>query len=113
MDAKIVITLLGTQGSSSQDYAARLWQGLIGEYYHHRWSTWYELMEDTLRKNVSYVEGPWATELRHWQERWVRTDNTQYSTEPTGNAADISQRMYDQYSRLLRLQSEGDGTTVL
>ena len=130
IDAKTVITLLGTHGSSSQDYAPRLWQGMLGEYCefridlsppqlpvqrvagtflidhywftdHHRWASWYDMIEATLLANTTYTEGPWSTVLRDYQDRWLLND-TRYRTEVAGNAVEISKALYANYSHLLR-----------
>ena len=64
IDAKDVITLLGTHGSSSEEYAPRLWQGMLAGYYHHRWRMWYDHIEETFLANKTYDEAPYAAALR-------------------------------------------------
>ena len=101
IDAKDVITLLGTQGSSSEEYAPRLWQGILAGYYHHRWEMWYDHIEETLLANKTYDEAPYAAALRDWQERWLLSD-TRYRTQPRGDAVQLSKALFDKYSHLLR-----------
>ena len=101
IDAKTIVTLMGTSGAASEEYADRLWQGMLSDYYLPRWSQWYDFVEATLAANKTYDETPFAAELRVWQERWVLSD-TRYRTNPRGNAADISAALFANYSHLLR-----------
>lgn len=101
IDAKTVITLLGTSGSASQEYADRMWQGMIGDYYLPRWSQWFDFVETTLATNTTYDETPFTAALRVWQENWILSD-TWYRTEPHGNAVNISAALFAKYSHLLR-----------
>ena len=95
-----IITLLGTQSSESlQEYAARLWAGLMKDYYHGRWSRWYDYI---LRTNSSsYSDDVFETSIREWQEEWLLND-TRYVTNATGDAFVRSKAMFVKYSRLLR-----------
>ena len=101
VDAKTVITLLGTSGSASQEYADRIWQGMLSGYYLPRWSQWFDFVETTLVANKTYDEAPFTAALRVWQENWILSD-TRYRTEPRGNAVDISAALFTKYSHLLR-----------
>ena len=39
------------QGSSSEEYAPRLWQGMLGDYYRRRWEMWFDYIERRIGAN--------------------------------------------------------------
>jgi hypothetical protein len=101
IDAKNVVTALGTQDDGLQDYAARLWSGLVGDYYHGRWQRWFDYVEHVVQANATYDDSLFETQVRQYQEEWL-LDDTRYSTEASGNAVALSSSMFTKYSHLLR-----------
>ena len=97
---KTVITLMGTQGSGSEEYAARLWNGLVGQYYYGRWSRFFEYLLKCVSEGKPYDQQEWDAVRRPWQESWVRAD-LRFQTKPSGDAVSLSKDLFDSYRHLL------------
>jgi len=61
-NAKRLITTWGSGFGILDDYAARTWSGLIGDYYAQRWKFYYNAPEKTRDKD-----------LLEWEENWIKT----------------------------------------
>lgn len=59
-DAKRIVTYWG--GTILSEYAGKLWQGLIADYYLPRWESWYE----------SQKRGE-VFDINAWEKHWVET----------------------------------------
>lgn len=82
-NAKRLITTWG--GDPVNDYAGRIWSGLIRDYYVPRWVNYHQ---DTgeFRKQ----------KMRAWEEEWIRTPGN-YSIEAPDKPLAIAKEMYDRY----------------
>ena len=60
MDAKRQVTVWG--GPVLSEYAAKVWSGLIRDYYAKRWKQYYLHLKNSERPDVS-----------EWQEQWITT----------------------------------------
>ena len=92
---------------SLDDYARRLWQGLVGDYYCRRWTAFFDETIDRVGKGLS-VGDDW-----YYNEFWPRLDKmsqeemyseTSYPSEPVGDsyevARDVDSRI-DGYRRII------------
>lgn len=69
------------------DYSWREWSGLIGGYYLPRWTKFYEMLRDSLTKDMPYTEkglklvhgrealrsNAFYDELANWELSWIKT----------------------------------------
>jgi alpha-N-acetylglucosaminidase len=60
MDAKRQVTVWG--GPVLSEYAAKVWSGLIRDYYAQRWKLYYQDLKNLSRPDVS-----------GWEEQWITT----------------------------------------
>ena len=60
MDAKRQVTVWG--GPVLSEYAAKVWSGLIRDYYAQRWRLYYQALKEFAKPDVS-----------EWQEQWITT----------------------------------------
>jgi alpha-N-acetylglucosaminidase len=75
-DAKRIITYWG---SYLNDYAARLWSGLIKNYYLGRWEAWYHAQKKGKKFNA-----------KAWEKKWVETPGDYHSRKVKDPNAIIS-----------------------
>jgi alpha-N-acetylglucosaminidase len=66
-DAKRIITYWGAHLS---EYSARLWSGLVKNFYLPRWDAWYEAHKNGTPFNI-----------REWEQQWVKTPGNYRSGE--------------------------------
>ena len=59
-NARNQLTLWGPDGEIN-DYASKQWAGLVGQYYHDRWSTWLQYLESV--KATGSISGYNATQI--------------------------------------------------
>ncbi|HTY39182.1 MAG TPA: alpha-N-acetylglucosaminidase C-terminal domain-containing protein, partial [Bacteroidota bacterium] len=80
MDARRQVTVWG--GPDLSEYAAKVWSGLIRDYYAERWKLYYEAL-----KNYS------RPDLAEWQEQWITTpgklSRQKSAADPVAYAADL------------------------
>ena len=111
INQKDVVTLLGTEESSGQGYAAKMWSGLLLDLYLPRWSEFFRRMKQAvhnstaLQLDFSGKAGCTVDSYCHWvnryDEAWLRRD-TRYATKPSqADAVALSEAMYSTYSHLL------------
>src|SRR5439155_5496019 len=49
------------------DYSNRQWNGLLGEFYFHRWQMWLEALNDSLARGVPVPESEVRQKIRDWE----------------------------------------------
>ena len=49
--AKNQVTLWGPNGEIN-DYSAREWSGLVGDYYYGRWNLYFDMIDECLQKGI-------------------------------------------------------------
>jgi alpha-N-acetylglucosaminidase len=86
-DARLLITYWGWPGVS--DYAARVWAGLIRDYYVGRWRTFFRgLGENEPASNVS-------ASLDIWQQTWLSFLYVPSAPQPVANLVAEAHKMLD------------------
>ena len=87
-----------TRHDNITDYANRQWNGLLGDFYFHRWEIWLKALNDSLKKNTPFDETATRAEIRDWEISWTRKTNGHFQTEPHGDAVAISQKFFEKYA---------------
>ena len=95
-DARELITTW-TSSDSIPDYANRQWNGLLGEFYFHRWQMWLDALNASLAKNISLDETATRNQIRDWELAWTRRHD-RFSTKPRGDVIEISKKLFQKYS---------------
>lgn len=96
-DARSLISIWGTPGLD--DYARRLWSGLIGDYYHSRWETYFKSLNKTLETGTP----PESIDWFEFGQEWANQTNS-YPIEPTGDIFQIAQDVHKEFAE----QPEGE-----
>jgi alpha-N-acetylglucosaminidase len=95
-DARELITIW-TDGDTITDYANRQWNGLLGEFYHHRWEMWLTALNCSLERGVALDENAVRAQIRDWEIAWTRKTNS-FPTKSHGDVVAISHRLFERYS---------------
>ena len=67
--AKNQISLWGPHGEIN-DYSAREWAGVVGDYYAGRWTLYFEMLFDTLMKNQTLVHEDYHAKAVEYGLQW-------------------------------------------
>ena len=87
-----------TRYDNITDYANRQWNGLLGDFYFHRWQIWLAALEQSLDKNLPFDEAATREKIRDWELAWTQKTNGSFATAPRGNAVRISQKLFQKYA---------------
>jgi alpha-N-acetylglucosaminidase len=79
-DSKRIVTVWGADLS---EYSARLWSGLLSDYYLIRWEKWYE----EIKKGREF-------DSRSWELKWVETSQN-YRKVTNNNSVEIIKELED------------------
>jgi alpha-N-acetylglucosaminidase (NAGLU)-like protein/F5/8 type C domain-containing protein/alpha-galactosidase-like protein len=80
-DLKSLVTLWAT-GTDLQDYARREFNGLVGDYYAHRWRLYFQTLSDALE---SGAEQPAPVDWVAVAEQWAHA-GTRFASKPRGDS---------------------------
>ncbi len=86
-------TILTTWGSSEfNDYACRMWGGLLKGYYGQRWNIFFDAAINAVENNRSVNRVQLNKDLIALEQQWSNQHET-YPAEPQGNAAKIAKKI--------------------
>lgn len=97
LNARAQLTLWGPQYGTLQDYAGKLWQGLVADYYFPRWQMWTQSVLECITSNVTFNETTFTMELEYWQEGWVHQQGNPYPQVAAGSAFSIAAAIFNTY----------------
>jgi len=87
-----------TRYDNITDYANRQWNGLLGDFYYHRWQMWLDALNNSVDNNTPLDEKAVNAEIREWEVSWTQQTDGHYLTNPRGDSVAISQKLYDRYA---------------
>ena len=99
MNLKNSITIMGSEESGNQEYADRMWNGVVGDFYQHRWRLFFDHLEDSLHNRTDPI--PFATVLNRYDEAWVRSDTRYRVTRSDADPVALSRQLYQDFQSLL------------
>ena len=86
-------TIVTTWGSTElNDYACRLWGGLVKNYYGQRWNMFFDVAITAIENNRSVNRVQLAKDLIAFEQQWADQHET-YPAEPQGNTAKIAKKI--------------------
>lgn len=86
-----------TDNDNITDYANRQWNGLLGDFYYHRWQIWLLALNNSLAKGVPINENAVRGQIRDWELLWTKQTNGHFTTKPHGDVITISKRLFEKY----------------
>ena len=89
-NARTLLTIWG--GPILNDYANRLWNGLVKGYYQGRWDIFFDEALASVREGRAFNEEGFETNLKAFEEGWnQRTDV--YPSQPVGKTRKVARRI--------------------
>ncbi|MBO7492606.1 MAG: alpha-N-acetylglucosaminidase [Bacteroidales bacterium] len=77
--ARTLLTIWG--GPVLNDYANRMWGGLVGDYYAKRWNLFFEAVIQAVKEGKEFDEKAFGEELSKFEHKWTES-HTKYPAEP-------------------------------
>jgi alpha-N-acetylglucosaminidase len=77
--ARTLLTIWG--GPVLNDYANRMWGGLVGDYYAKRWNLFFEAVIQAVKEGKEFDEKAFGEELSKFEHAWTES-HTKYPVEP-------------------------------
>ena len=92
--ARTILTIWG--GPVLNDYANRMWGGLVKDYYAKRWDMFFCKVLQCARQGKPFDEKAFNEELSVFEQDWTRR-HTHYAVSPRKNTLGEAQKIYDRY----------------
>ena len=77
--ARTLLTIWG--GPILNDYANRMWGGLVKDYYAKRWNLFFEAVIQAVKDGKEFDEKAFGEELSKFEHAWTES-HTKYPVEP-------------------------------
>ena len=77
--ARTILTIWG--GPVLNDYANRMWGGLVGDYYAKRWNLFFEAVIKAVKEGREFDEKAFSEELSKFEHAWTES-HTKYPVGP-------------------------------
>ena len=87
-----------TRYDNIPDYANREWNGLLGDFYYHRWEIWLKMLNDSLAQANALNTAATRNQIRDWELSWTRQTSGHFATRPRGDVVAISKKLFEQYA---------------
>ena len=86
-----------TVPQSHVDYANRHWNGLLGDYYFHRWQMWLDALNANVAAPEKFKQQPVRKAIQTWEYAWTRQTNA-FPAQPSGDTVAIATALCAKYS---------------
>ena len=99
-NARCLLTTWGERGAELNDYANRMWAGLIAGYYGKRWQMFFDAVNDAFDAGEKFDEvqqKALRNRMTAFEESWWRNCLGDYNSTPKGNPLEIAKRIYLKY----------------
>ena len=94
-NARIQITLWGPEGEID-DYANKMWSGLVRGYYKPRWKLFIEKLVSAVRQEKKMNNYAFAKTLLEQETAWTQ-GREEYPDQPTGDSVEVAMFLYRKY----------------
>jgi alpha-N-acetylglucosaminidase len=99
-NARTIITLWEPFPESHlKDYAAKEWNGMVGDYYMHRWEQYFKITQSCIQKGIPFDRKKFDTDIAQWEYNWTHKNN-HYIAIPQGDPVRISRQLYNKYKQV-------------
>ena len=85
--ARTLLTVWG--GPVLNDYANRMWGGLVGDYYAKRWNLFFDAVIKAVKEGKEFDEKAFGEELSKFEHAWTES-HTKYPVEPLKLKSELS-----------------------
>jgi alpha-N-acetylglucosaminidase len=95
-NARLQITSWSHAGSGLQQYAYKMWGGLVKGFYAQRWEIFFTEIVSSLKEKKSFDVVKYEKNLDQWDTDWVKQRDV-YPVDAVGDPYDIASKIYDKY----------------
>ena len=95
--ARTILTIWG--GPVLNDYANRMWGGLVKDYYAKRWNLFFNAVIKAVKKGREFDEEAFGKELSLFENQWPKS-HTQYPSDPVGNPRAVAYEIMQRYFKI-------------
>ena len=95
-NARTLLTILS--GPILNDYANRMWWGLVLDYYVKRWEIFFNIIRKSAYNNNDFDIESFNKELTLFENSWI-DDITSFLSNPQGGTYEIAKRIYDRWGK--------------
>ncbi|XP_028391775.1 alpha-N-acetylglucosaminidase-like [Dendronephthya gigantea] len=81
-----------------EDYANKMWSGLLSSLYHTRWSIFVDFMTQSLDSGKPFNKTSYNQAILTAETQW-NTDNNSYPEHPQGDTLTIVTNLYEKYRK--------------
>ena len=97
MNAKSIVTLWQPSTDTQlRDYASKQWNGMVGDFYAHRWKRFFAEGAKAINARTELDYGRLQQELLNWELNWVESPSD-YSSKPQGDPVTICKKLLGKY----------------
>ena len=89
-NARTLLTIWG--GPILNDYANRMWGGLVGDYYRGRWNLLLEEAKASVREGRDFDQAGFEERLKAFETSWNERTDT-FPAKPTGRTRKVARRI--------------------
>jgi len=95
-NARNQLTMWGPD-QNIEDYAAKQWGGLVGDYYYSRWKLFTDRLIESVRNGQIMDFSKYEADRLKYEQAWSRATNP-FPTTPSGNTLQIAYRLNIKYT---------------
>jgi alpha-N-acetylglucosaminidase len=90
-NARLIVTMWGDPGSSLNEYAWRMWAGMLSTFYRPRWEKFFAAVEGGLD------QAAFTAQIKDWEEQWTKltVDDVRLSSEPSGGGLEAAEQVFE------------------
>lgn len=87
-NARMILTIWG--GPILNDYANRMWAGLMSDYYSQRWNLFFDAVIKAVKERETFDSKAFGEDLSVWENAWNK-QATKFPSQPVGNTLEQAQ----------------------
>ena len=82
----------GDRDSSLNEYAYRLWAGLLSTFYKERWIQFFDAVE-----GGKYEDGAFSENIKTWEEKWTKLTvaDVVLESEVSGGGMELAKQAFE------------------
>ena len=99
-NARCLLTTWGERDAELNDYANRMWAGLMAGYYGKRWQMFFDAVNDAFDAGEKFDEVQQKAlhnRITAFEEKWWHDCLGNYTSTPKGDPLEVSKRIYLKY----------------
>ncbi|KAH3765775.1 lysosomal alpha-N-acetyl glucosaminidase [Pelomyxa schiedti] len=97
-NARLQITMWGLPESDLNDYAYKLWGGLVSGYFLPRWETFIDSLRLSIGNSTAWDHDEYTNQVIAVEQQWsLETDFENYPSTPSGDTVQVATEIYNSY----------------